>query len=205
MRSPGPDRVLSPRAFAELLDRHVRDREMQRWSGHGQVHEHDQVALTEALTRTERAIELAQAAHRREHDIELRSGAEADAAHQLRHEQMNEFRAQLDRQALTFARGDLVEGSFSAVDRRLDEMRAAALTYRDDMRAEALTYRDHLQSEIASLRESRSMSSGVAEHTQSSRIQSNWSTGLLVTVGGSVLVAIIAASISIVTLIVTHH
>jgi len=187
--------------YFKRLVRNLTALQAQRWVGHERVHERDQVALAEALSRTDQAIKLALTSHRREHEIERVTGLEADAAHQLRHEQMNEIRSQLNDQAATFARQDVLNGSLSALNRRLDEMRGENLAYRDAIRGELLGTRDALQAEIASLRESRSEFQGGVQRANSYRQQANWSTGVLI----SAALALVAIIVAIVTFVVSHR
>lgn len=195
--------TVSLREHLEALIDDLVARWLQRWTDHDHIHDRDQTALTEALSRTERAIELALVSHRREHEIERTASTEADAAHQLRHEQMNEIRQQLSDQAATFARQDVLTASLGDRDRRMDEMRAEHLAYRDQVRVEILAVRDTLQIEIASLRESRSQGMGIAEQMGTHRLQSNWSTGLMVAVGFSTVAALV--SIAGLILALTRH
>jgi hypothetical protein len=191
---------VSLREHLEGLARNLVEQEMQRWAGHEQVHGRDQIALVDALERTEKAIELAQTAHRREHEIERRAQETSDAAHQLRHEQMNEIREQLNDQARTFVREDVFTANVAGLERRITEMVREQTAYRDESRDELLRYRDALQQEIASLRESRSMGQGGAERTHDTRLQSNWSTALTVTIVFSALSAMIGAAALLIAL-----
>jgi hypothetical protein len=193
--------------FGDLIERF-----RQRWIDHEQVHGLDRAALAEALSRTERAIELALVSHRREHEIERQALQKSDEAHELRHAQMNEVREQLDTQAGTFARQDVLTATINGIERRLAEItreqatyreegRRENLAYRDTLRAELLATRDALQSEIAGLRESRSQGQGGADSEHARRQQSNWSTGLLVAVAFSSLAAFVSVAGFIVSLI----
>jgi hypothetical protein len=206
------DGTVSLREHLQAAVEDLVERFRQRWIDHEQVHGLDRTALAEALSRTERAIELAQTAHRREHEIERQALQKSDEAHELRHAQMNEVREQLDAQAATFARQDVTAATVNGIERRLveitrdqatyrDEMRRENLAYRDALRVELLATRDALQKEIAGLRESRSETRGNAETAGAHRLQSNWSIGTVI----SAAAAFLALAVAVVFGIVNHH
>lgn len=89
------------------------------WDDHDAVHQSEGKALTKALDQATVALAAALEAHRREHEIEKVALDKADAAHQQRHEQMNEIRSQLNDQASTFVNREVLDSMINNLTREI--------------------------------------------------------------------------------------
>lgn len=115
----------------------------------------------------------------------------AEDAQKDYNQRSNEFRGQLDDQAKTLMPRNEVSQMFKAYEEKLETIKS---TESKDM--------DLVRSEIASLRESRSGQEHGAAVLHDSRAQSNWSTGIVVTlivsvIGWAITVGLVAFKLAI--------